>query len=237
MWRPLERSETRTFAGASKTGENDNWGGAPQPSSTHHRRRRFAYLNATPRSTPPFVDHDHLAGDNSVKVSGTGNGTGAVIAELYDSTPATAFTATTPRLVNVSVLKQLGTGLTAGFVVGGTTPEKLLIRAVGPSLGAAPFNVAGAIADPQLTLFSGQTNIGSNDNWGGTAALVNTFTQVGAFAFSSGHVPRRRAARHPPARHVHRPGQRSRRHHRRRHRRDLRGALKSEESVAREPRE
>jgi hypothetical protein len=88
-------------------------------------------------------------------------------------------------LINVSVLKHLGTGMTAGFAIGGSTAKTVLIRAVGPSLGAPPFNIAGAIADPQLTLFSGQTNIGSNDNWGGTATLVSTFNQVGAFALSS----------------------------------------------------
>jgi hypothetical protein len=75
--------------------------------------------------------------------------------------------------------------MTAGFAIGGSTAKTVLIRAVGPSLGTPPFNIAGAIADPQLTLFSGQTNIGSNDNWGGTATLVNTFNQVGAFALSS----------------------------------------------------
>ena len=37
------------------------------------------------------------------------------------------------------------------------------------------------MADPQLTLFSGQTVIGSNDNWGGTPELTAAFTQVGAF--------------------------------------------------------
>jgi hypothetical protein len=31
-------------------------------------------------------------------------------------------------------------------------------------------------------LFSGQTVIGANDNWGGTAALTASFSQVGAFA-------------------------------------------------------
>lgn len=56
------------------------------------------------------------------------------------------------------------------------------IRVVGPTIGAAPFNVPGAIADPQVTLFAGQTAIGSNDNWGGEAALAAAFTQVGAFA-------------------------------------------------------
>jgi hypothetical protein len=59
----------------------------------------------------------------------------------------------------------------------------VLIRAVGPTLGAAPFNVPGVVADPQLVLFnSASARIGENDNWGGTAALTTAFNQVGAFA-------------------------------------------------------
>jgi len=40
--------------------------------------------------------------------------------------------------------------------------QALLIRAVGPSLALAPFNVAGAMADPRLDLFSGPTVIHSS---------------------------------------------------------------------------
>jgi hypothetical protein len=105
-----------------------------------------------------------------------------VIAELYDSDPVSSMTDASPRLVNVSVLKNIGTLLTAGFVIDGNTTKKVLIRAVGPTVGAAPFNVPGAVADPQLTLFSLGTAIGSNDNWGGTAELTAAFTAVGAFA-------------------------------------------------------
>ena len=57
----------------------------------------------------------------------------------------------------------------------------MLIRAVGPTIGAAPFNVPGAVADPQLTLFSGQNSIAANDNWGGGTELTAAFAQVGAF--------------------------------------------------------
>ena len=83
---------------------------------------------------------------------------------------------------NVSVLKHLGTGLTAGFVIGGTGAKTVLIRAVGPTLGGAPFNVGGVVADPQMTLFTGPVAVATNDNWGGTAQLTAAFAQVGAFA-------------------------------------------------------
>src|SRR5581483_5639930 len=87
----------------------------------------------------------------------------------------------------VSVLKQIGQGdtLVAGFVIGGSTARTVLVRAIGPTLGAAPFNVAGAMTDPRLDLFDGQTVINSNDNWGGGSALSSAFTAVGAFALGT----------------------------------------------------
>lgn len=168
------------FAGATKSGENDNWGGAAATSTAMANVGAFPYSGLLSLDSA-FVG-DIPSGDNSVRVSAAGSGTGTVIAEIYDATPTTSFRADTPRLVNVSVLKHLGTGLTVGFVIGGLEAKTVLIRAVGPTLGAAPFNVPGVVLDPQLTLFSGQTSIGSNDNWGGTAALTAAFSQVGAFS-------------------------------------------------------
>ena len=121
-----------------------------------------------------------------MKVSATGNGTGDVLAEIYDATPGASFTTTTPRLVNVSVLKHLGSGLTVGFVVGGVSSRNILIRAVGPTLGNAPFNVGGTVSDPQLALFAGSTRMNENNDWGGTPALTTAFATVGAFALPAG---------------------------------------------------
>src|SRR5258708_35909607 len=70
------------------------------------------------------------------------------------------------RLVNLSTRTQAGTGtgaLIVGFVVGPGQSKQVLIRAVGPGLGA--FGVAGTLADPKLDLFQGTTLIQSNDNW------------------------------------------------------------------------
>jgi RecB family exonuclease len=39
--------------------------------------------------------------------------------------------------------------------------------------------------DPQLALFSGSTQIASNDNWGGDPQLAATAASVGAFALPS----------------------------------------------------
>jgi hypothetical protein len=174
----LDDPKLELFAGSTKTGENDNWGGSPTVANAMAAVGAFAYLGPTSRDATSALSV--ASGDNSVKVSAAGSGTGAVIAEIYDATPADSFTSATPRLLNVSVLKPLGAGFTVGFVVGGNVPKNVLVRAIGPTLGTA-FLLGGVVSDPQLTLFSGQTVIGANDNWGGGAPLTSAFASVGAF--------------------------------------------------------
>lgn len=174
----LDDPKIELFAGSTKTGENDNWGGSAALSNAMLGVGAFAY--AGPTSRDACAAFSVTTRDNSVKVAAAGAGTGTVIAEIYDATPTGGFTSTTPRLVNVSVLKSLGAGFTVGFVVGGNGSKKVLVRAIGPTLASA-FGVSGAASDPQVKLFSGQTQIGENDNWGGTTQLTSAFNAVGAF--------------------------------------------------------
>jgi hypothetical protein len=80
--------------------------------------------------------------------------------------------------------------LIAGFVVSGTTAKQVLIRAAGPALVPAPFNVPNALADPTLQLLRGNTVLAQNDDWGtpaaNTAALTAATTRAGAFPFRAG---------------------------------------------------
>ncbi|MCX6951166.1 MAG: hypothetical protein NTV51_03130, partial [Verrucomicrobia bacterium] len=177
----LADPKLETFAAATSNGGNDDWGGAASLTAAFLAVGAFPY--ASPASKDAAVAISPASRDNSVAVSSANNGTGAVIAEVYDATPPDRFTPATPRLLNVSVRKHLGSGLTAGFVVGGTGAKTILIRAVGPGLAA--FGVGGTVVDPQLTLFAGSTKIGENDDWGGTPALTAAFTSVGAFALPS----------------------------------------------------
>lgn len=180
----LSDPKIELYAGATKAGENDDWGGADRITSAMASVGAFAFASA--RSLDAAAVADITTSNNSVKVFGVGSSTGTVIGEIYDATPAGTFTTATPRLLNVSVLKNIGTGLTAGFVIGGSTPKTILVRAIGP--GLASFGITStAVADPQLTLFgAGGVRMGENDNWGGTAALTAAFDQVGAFSLASG---------------------------------------------------
>ncbi|MSU24891.1 MAG: hypothetical protein EXS32_13845 [Opitutus sp.] len=93
-------------------------------------------------------------------------------------------------LINVATRAAVGTGeqlLIAGFVLTGTAPKKMLLRAAGPAL--TPLGVAGALAAPVLDLFSGATRLQSNDHWSaqpGAAEVAAAAAAVGAFAFAPG---------------------------------------------------
>ena len=53
--------------------------------------------------------------------------------------------------------------LIGGFIVTGTSPKKVIVRAIGPSLTA--FGVPGALADPTLDLNASDGSVTSNDDW------------------------------------------------------------------------
>jgi hypothetical protein len=118
------------------------------------------------------------------------------------SDPATlTLSSVATRLANISTRGVTSGGdnvLIGGFVVNAPTAQatrQMLIRVVGPRLGAAPFNVTGFLANPRLELYrSGTaTPILANDNWNtqaGGAAQVNAINQAtnraGAFPLGNG---------------------------------------------------
>ncbi len=168
------------FTGSLKTSDNDNWGGGADLAAAMAAVGAFPFAGVASRDSAVLATLSR--GGSSVKVSAADNGSGRVIAEIYDATPARDFTGNTPRLVNVSVLKEVGEGLTAGFVVAGVEPRTILIRAIGPTLAAAPFGLSDVVANPRLVLMgAGQKRIGENDDWGGTPALAAAFAATGAF--------------------------------------------------------
>ena len=71
-------------------------------------------------------------------------------------------------VVNISTRLDVGTGddvLIGGFIITGNAPKKVLIRAIGPSLGNAVPPVAGALPDPVLELHFPDGTFVTNDNW------------------------------------------------------------------------
>ncbi len=171
--------------GAARLADNDNWSGARPSPGAAELSSAFDAVGAF-RLPVGSLDAALLvapaAGAYTAKVTGAAGGTGVALVEVYD-----AGTGNTPKLTNLSARTQVGVGadaLIAGFVVNGNVPKKLLLRAVGPTLGA--FGVGGTLADPVLALrpLGSETVVATNDDWRGTAALKAAFAGVGAFAFA-----------------------------------------------------
>jgi len=172
---------------SSIVANNDNWGStvsnATAVMTADAATGAFALTSTT--SLDAALVANLSAGGYSVQVAGKNGATGNVIAEVYDNTPVNSYTVSTPRLVNISCLEQVSSGgiLSAGFVVGGSTAVQVLIRASGPTLAAAPFNLLGTIPDPKLTLFSGSTVLATNTGWGGSTSITAANKATGAFQF------------------------------------------------------
>jgi Right handed beta helix region len=103
-------------------------------------------------------------GNYTAIVRGVNDTTGVALAEVYDLSPEANST-----LGNISTRSFVQTGdnvMIGGFIVQGTQPKRVIIRAIGPELSAPPFNVPNALANPTLELHD-ETGalIASNDNW------------------------------------------------------------------------
>lgn len=102
---------------------------------------------------------------------------------------------TNARLVNLSMLTAIQDSLTVGFVVGGpagSDTEPLLIRAVGPTLGApvssGGFAYPGVMPDPSLKVIrqSDSVTVASNTGWGNPPGNA---TQIRAADSATGAFP------------------------------------------------
>lgn len=79
-------------------------------------------------------------------------------------------------LANISSRLRVERGdnvLIGGFIVTGSQPKRLIVRAIGPSVP-----VAGSLADPRLEIYQGTALVATNDNWR-EAANSQEMTQSG----------------------------------------------------------
>lgn len=96
----------------------------------------------------------------------------------------------TDRLVNLSSRVQVGDGarvLISGFVVAGSAPKQVIVRAVGPGLAA--FGVGGTLPNPKIVVYRGASIVHENDDWEASpnpAELAAATARVGAFPLAAG---------------------------------------------------
>jgi hypothetical protein len=133
--------------------QNDNWTTLP-PGTVP--------LGLEPTNPTESVIVTTLAPGSYTAIVRSVDGTeGNALFELYDLAPGNS------SMRNISTRGTAGTGddvMIGGFIVGGTTPARIMIRAIGPSLAA--FGVTGVLPDPVLELHDKDgALIDQNDNW------------------------------------------------------------------------
>jgi N-acetylneuraminic acid mutarotase len=125
-------------------------------------------------------------GDYTAIVRGVNNTIGVALVEVYDLDPGGS-----SSLHNISTRSFVQTGehvMIGGFIVQGSGPKTVIIRAIGPEL--TQYGISNALANPTLELHNAAgAVIASNDNWQTTIlGGIITSSQVSDIQ-NSGHAP------------------------------------------------
>jgi uncharacterized delta-60 repeat protein len=136
---------------------NDDWSNAANAAT-------IAASGLAPSSPSESAIYTTLQPDAyTAIVWGVGGGTGVGLVEVYEiDHPEIPF-------INISTRGKVLTDfdvMIGGFVIGGSEPQTVVVRGIGPSL--ASFGISRPLSNPKLVLVSmaSQTAIASNDDWG-----------------------------------------------------------------------
>ncbi len=126
-------------------------------------------------------------GNYTAIVRGVNDTTGVGLVEVYDLNFGGSFS----RLLNISSRSVVLDGdnvMIGGFIVQGSGPKRVIVRAIGPEL--TRYGVQNALPDPKLELHDGSgALIASNDNWQ-TTVIGGIITKDQVMDIQgSGHAP------------------------------------------------
>ena len=146
---------------------NDNWQQAPN-------------VAEIPSGFAPSNDLESIIytslspGNYTAILKGAHGEAGVGLVEAYDFD-----TASTAKLANIATRGFVNTGdnvMIGGFIIGGTEPANVLVRAIGPSL--IPFGVQGALQATTLELHDANGGVISNEGWRSTQEAEITATTI-----------------------------------------------------------
>lgn len=168
---------------------NIGWGTAGNTAAIAAAAARAGAFSLTANSADSVIFTTLAPGTYTAQISSNTGVAGVALAEVYDlSAPAAG-----QKLFNISTRASTGDALStfsAGIVVTGTTPKRVLIRGVGP--GLLPFEVTNAVLRPQINVINNatQATVATNSNWNlpaeSAAAISAAGDQVGAFRLTPG---------------------------------------------------
>ena len=142
------------YSGSTLLASNDDW----QTAANQATLQASGFAPSSPQEAAVYTTLN--PGAYTAIVSGAGGTTGVGIVEVFE------VDALTVPLINISTRGAVQTGdnvMIGGFIIQGSGPQTVVVRARGPSLAAA--GVPNVLANPVLSLYSGASLIGSNDDW------------------------------------------------------------------------
>ncbi len=179
----LAAPNLQLYSGATRLGESLGWASAgPATAAALAAAATQAGAFALMPGSADAALLVTLAPGAYTAVVSSGNATGAVLVEAYETASTGA------RIVNLSTrafADRDGHPLIAGFVVRGAlgSTKRMLIRALGPTLARGPFNVPNAMDDPLLEVRNAAgALVLRSDDWSagaeGGASPGNDFTPL-----------------------------------------------------------
>jgi hypothetical protein len=174
----------RLLQGTTEIARNHDWSenGSGVDANT------FAHVGAFPLSTgsgDAALLASLSAGAYTILVENEDPSSGETLAEIYEYLNDGGLDG---NLVNISTRATLRTPddeMILGFVVGGETPRRFLIRAVGPGLGE--YGVTDHVQNAQLNLVSPDHDISVfNSDWQDTPEMAAAVEESGAFPLTPG---------------------------------------------------
>ncbi len=149
-------------------GSSDDWRSGPDAAT-------IAALGLGPTSDSESAILATLTpGAYTAKIAGVNGSKGIALLEVDDTE------STGSRMSNISTRGRVETGnniMIGGFIINGSQPTQVLVRALGPSL--AKYGVSGTLSDPTLDLYNGNgSKIFSNDNWKSSQKTQITATSL-----------------------------------------------------------
>lgn len=170
------------YAGSTQIAVNDDWS-SDAANVTAATTKAGAIAFATGSKDAAIVATLQPGVPYTAQITGKNGATGNALVEIFDIGDSSD-----SNLVNISTRSFVGTGASiqiGGFILHGSGPRKVLIRAGGPYL--SQYNVGSVLADPVLKIFSGGIQIAENDDWSTNSADTLTATaKAGVVNFANG---------------------------------------------------
>lgn len=159
-------------SGAFVTMTNNDWRDDPAQEAAI-----FATGLAPTANFESAIDATLAPGSYTAVVRGGNNTSGVALVEVYDLSQAVP-----AKLANISTRAFVGTDdnlVIAGFILGGNSgADRIVVRGIGPSLGAV--GVANALTDPMLELRDGNGAVlVANNDWQSDLAQAAELTAAG----------------------------------------------------------